>query len=134
MAVFKIGDAEGSWFEMEGGGRVKLKALSYSDFRDIQKQATKYGPPEYPKLDGKHVRFQPEIVDSDLQLELTWDKSILGWEDLFDGNGNPIPCTREMKTALMLMKDDSFREFYNEKMKVLIDAEEDRMEAVEKNS
>jgi len=134
MTVFNIDeDKQGAWFDMEGGGRVQLRTLTFDDWDEIKKQTVRKGLPEYPKLDGKYQRFQPEIVNDSLQIEMIWDKTILAWESLFDRNKQPIPCTREMKRALMLMRDDSFRNFYQEKMNILLEVDKEQAEASEKN-
>jgi hypothetical protein len=133
MAVFDIEENEGSWFDIEGGGRVKLRPITNKEWREIVKATVKKGPPEYPLLDGKHQRFQPDIVDADLQLELLWDKTIVEWEGLNDKNGNPLPCNLEWKINLMYMKSDTFRDFYNEKMKVMADIKTEQGAVAEKN-
>lgn len=133
MTDFNLEQTTGAWFEMEGGGRVQLKTLDTDEWREIQKETVKKGPPEYPKLDDKYQRFQPDIVDGDLQMAMIWDKTIVAWENLNDKNGNPIPCTMDFKVKLMLMKSPVFREFYIEKMKILNAAEAEQELVTEKN-
>jgi len=86
------------------------------------------------KLDGKYQRFQEEIENKDLQMEMIWDRTILDWEGIIDRNGNPIPCTYEWKVRLMLMSAPDFRDFYNEKISALVEAESGDKAASEKNS
>lgn len=134
MAVFDLEeDRQGSWFDFPGGGKIQIRKLGYSDWEQITKETTTKGPPEYPKLEGKYQRFQPDVVDENLQLDLIWDKTILAWEGLFDKNNKPIPCIREFKRTLMLMKDPSFRDFYNEKMKIILEVDKEQEAASEKN-
>jgi len=133
LTLFDLTEKPGSWFEMEGGGRVQLKTISTDEWREIQKATVKKGPPEYPKLDDKYQRFQADIVDGDLQMEMIWDKTILAWENLMDKGGEPIPCTKEFKVKLMLMKSPAFRDFYLEKMKAIDQAEAEQELVTEKN-
>jgi hypothetical protein len=133
MAVFDLDENTGAWFDYPGGGRVRLRMVDSLEWREIVKKTVKKGPPEYPKLDGKHERFQPEETDTDLQMELIWDKTIVEWEGFNDKHDKPIPCEREWKVRLMLMKSDNFRAFYNEHMKAMADAEADQVAESEKN-
>jgi len=131
--IFDFDNDGASWFDLDGGGRVQLKTLSYDDWREIEKATVKKGSPEYPKLEGRHERFQPDIIDDDLRTEMIWDKTIIGWEGVLDKHEKPIPCTKEWKLKLIALSR-IFRNFYNEKMKVLIDAETGREALVQKNS
>jgi hypothetical protein len=139
MTTFDIEENQGVWFDINGGGRVQLKILSYVEWKEIAKATITKGPPEYPllktdeKSPAKHIRFQPEIINNDLQIEMTWDKTIISWEGLMDKNQKPIPCTKEWKIRLMFMDDSSFRDFYNEKMKILMDAKVEQDEKLRKN-
>jgi hypothetical protein len=131
--IFDIEEHQGAWFDLKDGGRVQLRLLSAADWREIKKKTESKGLPEYPKLDGEYKRFQPVIVDDDLQMELMWDKTIINWEKLFDKNNKPIPCTMEWKTKLMLMTDGVFREFYSDKIKGMTEAENKKKESELKN-
>ncbi len=133
MTVYDIGPQAGTWFDLPGGGRVQLRTITPEDWREIQKATVTYGPPEYPLLDGKHQRFQPEIVDKDLQLDMIWDRTIIDWEGIQDREGRPIPCTAEWKARLMLMRSAEFRDFYNAKMAVMNEADTAAEAASEKN-
>ena len=59
---------------------------------------------------------------------------IIAWEGLFDKNGMELPCTKEMKVKLMLLKDPTFRDFYIEQMKGMDKADADQEKVAEKNS
>lgn len=133
MTVFDFKD-EGVWFDMEDGGRVKLRTLTPSDWVVIRKATVKKEPVVQKVEGGKHQLFEREITDEYLQVEMINDASIMSWENLFDGNDNPIPCTRENKVKLMMMKDARFRNFVNEKLGILNKADEEHKEASEKNS
>jgi hypothetical protein len=134
MAVFDFEKESqtGVWFDLAGGGRVKLRTPGFSEWRKIR-AATVHREPFVHMIDGKPVVLNREQIDEDSLLEMQWDESIIEWEGIFDGNGNEIPCTKEMKTALMTMRSPIFRDFYAEKMKTLMDAEEAAVEASEKN-
>lgn len=134
MAVFDFEKESqtGVWFDLAGGGRVKLRTPGFSEWRKIR-AATVRREPFVHMVDGKPVVLTREQIDEDSMIEMQWDESIVSWEGLLDGNGNEIPCTKEMKTALMTMRSPAFRDFYNEKMKILMDAEEAATEASEKN-
>lgn len=116
----------GTWFDMEGGGRVCLRVCAGDDYRAIRKQATKKKV-DYPKTGG---RFPYEEVDEELQAQLLWDFCIVNWENIFDKDLKPIPCTKEFKLLLM-GKSVVFSRFVTEKFTELADMvsvqEEDRI-------
>lgn len=134
MAVFDFESESqaGVWFDLDGGGRVQLRTPGFSEWRKIR-AATVMREPFVHMVNGKPTVLNREQIDEDSMIEMQWDESILSWEGLMDGNGNEIPCTKEMKTALMTMRSPVFRDFYNEKMKILMDAEESAQKASEKN-
>jgi hypothetical protein len=131
MTVINLDDKKGAWFDMEGGGRVQLQTVSAETFRAIRKQTVKKVP-EYKRLDGKAERFEVEQADEDLQNELFWDAVIVGWEKLFDGKGNEIPCTKENK-ALLMTRSAKFAKFIADSIKTLSEDEAAELEASEKN-
>jgi len=122
---------ESGWFDLEGGGRVHLRLLDITDIRDMRKTCLKTVP-EYPKLDGKYQRFEGQEFDNDLWNEMLWDRTIIGWEGIFDRDERPIPVTKEHKVLLM-MRVSEFVRVYEEGIKALKAAEEVRAEAAEKN-
>ena len=103
MTIYDVGEQIGAWFDLPGGGRLKLRTIAPEDWREIRMATVTKGPPEYVKLDGKYQRFQEEIENKDLQTEMIWDRTILDWEGILDRNGNPIPCTYEWKVRLLLI-------------------------------
>ena len=131
MTVFDLEEKPGSWFEMEGGGRVQLKPLAAPAWKAIRAKSVK-SVAEYQKLDGKWERFEVEKKDDDLQNTLFWDAVIISWEGLFDGKGNEIPCTAENK-ALLMLTQPKFSKFIGECIEVLNQDESARAEASEKN-
>jgi hypothetical protein len=132
MTVFDIEDRDGVWFEMEGGGRVKLKALTVDDWKKINKATVKHTP-IIEKVDGKPQLFEREITDRDLQTNMINDLIIQDWENFLDKNENPIPCTIENKNKLLTMNDPTFRDFVDSKIKILNGIKEEQKEAEEKN-
>jgi len=134
MTVFNMSESEGVWFDMDGGGRVKIKALSPKAYQRIAK-ATTTKKPIALKVDGagQPALFDREIIDEDARTVLIHDAIIVDWENLIDEKKKPIPCTSENKTALMLMDSGVFRDFVNEKVSLLNDANSKKKEAEEKN-
>jgi hypothetical protein len=134
MTVFNMAESEGVWFDMEGGGRVKIKALSPKTYQRISK-ATMKKKPIALKVDGAGppVLFDQEIIDEDLRSSLIHDAIIVDWEGFTDENKKAIPCTPENKTELMLMDSGVFRDFVNEKVTFLNESLAKKEKAKEKN-
>jgi len=133
MTTFDIEESHGVWFDMDSGGRVKLKTATPSDWLKIKKAITEKDPIIKKLEDGKYQLFEHVIIDEDLQMSMLNDICIIDWENLFDKNRNPIPCTPENKMLLMMMRDDSFRDFVNEKMTTLAEMELEQRRVSEKN-
>lgn len=131
MTVINLDDGIGHWFDMEGGGRVQLRTASAETWRDIRKQTVRKRV-DFKKVDGTPARLEYEEVNEELQNELFWDHIILGWENLFDSKNQPIPCTREMKTKLMV-KSVKFAVFVADSLRILNAEETADTEAREKN-
>ena len=120
---------------------MELRTLSVEDWQKIRKACVTKKPfahkseTERPgeKPNVAWMVLNQEIMDEDLQIEMINDLSIHAWGDLKDKAGNQIPCTREMKMKLMRMKDSSFRDFVNEKLKILSDLEKSEKEDAAKN-
>jgi len=131
MTVISIEEKQGTWFEMEGGGRVQLRTLTADDLKAIRKATVKKRV-EFKKVDGTPGRFEVEETDEEKQNELFWDRVIVSWENLFDGKGEAIPCTKENK-MLLIMRSLKFSKFVGESLKVLQEQEAELEEAREKN-
>ena len=131
MTVINIEEKQGTWFEMEGGGRVQLRTLTADDLKAIRKATVKKRV-EFKKVDGTPGRFEVEETDEEKQNELFWDRVIVSWENLFDGKGEAIPCTKENK-MLLIMRSLKFSKFVGESLKVLQEQEAELEEAREKN-
>ena len=131
MTVINIDDEVGRYFEMDGGGKVKLRTMTADVLKAIRKQAVKKRV-EFKKVEGTPHRFEWEDVNDELQNELFWDHIIQDWEGFTDGKGNPIPCTRDNKLKLMF-RSVKFSQFITESLKTLADEEAKQLEASEKN-
>lgn len=137
--IFDLSDKQAVWFDLPDGGRIQLKSPSVSDVLRIEKQSTENRPYLHAPLNDKGERLPPrilnhEVPDLDKRARLYNDCTIIAWEGIVDANGKIIPCTPEMKTALMRLKDTAFRDFVNEKLKLLDEASKDKAEEEVKNS
>jgi len=131
MTVFDLDESKGVWFDMDGGGRVKLKTLTPSEWKAIRKQTVKKRD-VFKKVEGKAERFEYEDVNEDLQNELFWDAIIVDWENLYDAKEAAILCNRENKILLM-DNSQKFASFIVDSLKTLSDSEAAQAEASEKN-
>lgn len=131
MTVFDLEEKQGVWFEMEGGGRVQLRALSADDLKAIE-ALTVTKKAEIAKVDGVVARVSWDEVDRDRQNELFWDRCIVAWEKFTDAKGKAIPCTTANRVLLMT-RSAKFAKFVAEKLKELADDDAMRAEAAEKN-
>ena len=132
MAKFDIsGKTEQAWFDVEGGGRVEFRLLSSDELKEITNACIKKSV-EYPKLEGQFRRFETVETDWDLWHEMVWDRSIVGWEGLYDVNEREIPVTKENK-CLLMTRVQAFAELHEKSMAALKTAIEERAEASEKN-
>ena len=132
--IFDLEEDKGAWFDMDGGGRVQLRLITPADWVAIKKATVSTGEPLVKKLDnGKYQLFERELVDEDLQREMVNDLTICAWEGLLDAKDRPIPCTKENKNRLMMMRDSRFRDFINDKLGVLSGIQAEQKEAEEKN-
>lgn len=116
MTTFDLKDLNpGTWFEIEGGGRVCLRVCAGGDLRAIRKQ-TVTTKAEFK--DGRRITY--EVTDEEKQNELLWDFCIVDWENLFDKEKKPIPCTKENKLLLM-DKSIKFANFIGDCLKKITD-------------
>ena len=131
MTVLNLEEKEGQWFEMEGGGKVELRSLSYDALKKIDKQVS-VKRVDFKKVEGTPERFEYKETNEDLQNELFWDYCILGWENLFDSKEKEIPCTKDNKVLLMT-KSVMFAKFISDSLQILAESEAKQTEALEKN-
>ena len=132
MTVINLEERISTWFEMDGGGRVELRTLSYDALKKINKQSTRKKV-DFKKVEGTPGRFEYEEVNEELQNELFWDHCILAWENLYDSKEVEIPCTKENKVLLMT-KSAQFAKFISDSLETLNKDESAQAEAAEKNS
>ncbi|MFH2075119.1 MAG: hypothetical protein ABIJ57_07195 [Pseudomonadota bacterium] len=123
---------ETGWFDLRAGGRVQLRLLSITDVRAIRDASVKTVV-EYPLLDGVYKRFESEKFNAELATEIRHDRTIMGWEKLFDKNEKEIPVTRANKKLLMELVPE-FREAVDNGLKALKEADEAKSGQAEKNS
>lgn len=118
----------GAWFDL-GDARVCLRSVNADKMREIDSLTTK------PSVDvRKGQRFQyDKVTDPILRRQLMWDYMIVDWQNILDGEGNPLPCVKENKLTLMNGSPE-FLAFVMESLKLLGDAEERQAEELEKNS
>lgn len=128
---FDLDERPGVWFDFPGGGRVQLRTIGPAEYLKIRKATVKQEP-FIAKVDGAARLFEREIVDDEKQRLLSNDATIVAWEGFFNLAEQPLPCTPEMKTRLMLASA-KFRDFVNAKLKELGEAESGQAEAIEKN-
>ena len=131
MTVLNLEEKEGKWFEMEGGGKVELRSLSYDALKKIDKQVS-VKRVDFKKVEGTPERFEYKETNEDLQNELFWDYCIISWEKLFDSKEKEIPCTKENKVLLMT-KSVMFARFISDSLQILAESEAKQTEALEKN-
>ena len=131
MTTFDLDGEVGKWFELEDGGRLRLKNLTAEELKDIRRKTVKKRV-DFKKVEGTPGRFEYEDVDRDLENEMFWETVIVDWEKFFDKNGQPIPCTKENKIILM-SRSSKFVKLVMDLMKGLADYDADQAERAEKN-
>lgn len=131
MTVFNLDDSAGVWFDLEGGGRLQLRAMTAEILAGIRKQTVKRRV-EYKRVEGRAERFEVDEVDRDLENALFWDHVIVAWEHLLDAKAVPIPCDRTHK-LLLLAKSPRFLKFVSECLDRLQNDEAQHAEAAQKN-
>ena len=125
--VFNLKDLNpGTWFDVEGGGRICLRVCGADKLREIRKQTVKKQK-EYKN--GQ--RFVFEETNEDLQSKLIWDYCIVTWENFLDAAGKPIPCNAENKSTLMGNSPFFSKIVANDMKKLAVEENED--EELEKN-
>jgi len=131
LTTFDLDSDVGKWFELEDGGRIRLKNLTADDLKEIRKQTVKKRV-DFKKVEGTPGRFEYEEVDRDLENVLFWEKVIVDWENFFDAKKKPIPCTKENKLLLM-GRSQKFIRVVTDFLKVLTDDDAEQAERAEKN-
>lgn len=124
-------EGEGRWFDLDNGAKIKLRIMTADINKEIRKKTVKKKV-DFKKVDGVAARFPYEEIDEDLQNELFWDYVIVDWENFFDKNRKPIPCTKENK-LLLIAKSTRFVGLLNEHLNQLVEYEQEAAEEEEKN-
>lgn len=132
-AIFNLDNLEeAAWFDYEGGGKIKLRACSADDYDAIRKKTFKKIV-EFKKIDNKLERFTSEEPSNDEMFKtMLWDVWIADWENFYDANMEPIPCTTEMK-ALLMGKSVKFARFVSQCIDNLTKSQEQQKEEEIKN-
>ena len=96
----------GTWFDFpDGEGRICIRVCALGDLEKIYKITRK------PKIEYKRQgRYEYEIINKQLEDELSWDFAIVDWEEVFDADGKVIKCTLENK-AMLMRKSVTFANF-----------------------
>jgi len=87
--------AAGVWCEYEPGVRVKIRPLTRSLFRNLQREAT-----TRETVVERGRRAVQEKVDQDALDRLLYSRLIEDWEGVVDPEGAALPCTDEMKNMV----------------------------------
>ena len=126
----------GTWFDMEGGGRLCVRVCAGEDYRNIRSQSFK----RIKEIKSNKTTRAMEVLRYDEEIdptgalfnELLWDFCIVDWEKFFDKDMNPIPCTKENKILLM-NKSIKFSKFFADCIAKLTEVTEDEKEEETKN-
>ena len=95
MRISKITDR---WFDIPNdpdNGRIKIHHLTPGELTDISDKAYTQDV-VYKPVSGGKGKVEPIItqdVNSALNRELTLTTAIVGWENFFDRDDNPMDCT-----------------------------------------
>jgi hypothetical protein len=131
MTVFEL-DESGKWFDVDGGGRIQVRSMTFEKNKEIAK-ATRKKRVDFKKVDGTPARFESEEVNEDLANRLFWDFVIVAWENFLDSKGNEIPCTTDNK-LLLISKSTKFVATVRDCLEQLAADDAEQAKAEEKNS
>jgi hypothetical protein len=119
----------------EGAGRVCLRIADEEVTEKIRLQTRKptkefvYNPKT--RAMERWEGFDQTPTQAKKEREMIWDHAIVAWEDILDGNGNPIPCTLENK--MRLMSNPQFIRFVGRCLQLISGASAEADKAAEKN-
>lgn len=122
----------GVWFKFDErdpeSGSVRVRVVNAARRSEMQKACVAQ------KVEYKHgQRFEYTKADDERFSEMLWDYSIVEWVRLEDDDGKPIACTAENKVFLM-QNNVGFAQFISRCLEIVTETEEERADAVEKNS
>ncbi len=92
MFIIDVDLTEGVWKEYEDGVKIKIRPWTPAKYNELRKKHTKY-----QRIMGQRV----EEVDEEALNNDMIDYIIEDWEGIGLANGEPAPCTREMKLKLV---------------------------------
>lgn len=118
-------------FDLEGGGKLHLRLPPVEEIVAIRERHV-HKSVEYPFIGGQYRHVDTKTFDDQGWWADTLDATITGWDDCFDKNGQPIPCTKEMKVKLFECSI-AFINAYTAGMDMLRKARQARAESSEKN-
>ena len=86
----------GAWFDLPGGGRVRVRVAPPAILKQIQSKTTK------KKVEYRRGgRFEIVETDDEKADRLLWDYIVVDWQGIEDDSGNAVPCTLDNKVLLM---------------------------------
>lgn len=118
-------EQEGIWVDYEAGVRVKVARLSNTKFEQALRTASK------PHLRQIRSKRAPLDLIENLTREAAARHILLGWENLDDDDGTPIPYSPER--ALEIFNDPTLHDFYKFVMQISTDSELYRREDMEES-
>jgi len=123
----------GTWFDLDGGGRICLRVCAGDDYRAILDQVVKRkSEVVFDPKTGRPHRLSSEQTDERKLTELLWDFCIVDWVKIYDVKGETVPCNKEMKLLLM-GRSPTFFAMVNSHLDRLRTIEKQEAEELEKN-
>jgi len=132
----RISKANERWFDVEGDqdkARLKIKHLLPGETQDIFDKVFNQKI-DYKK--GKNGKMEPTFsqeTDKKLDRELTVSSVVVGWENMFDREGQKMKCTPE-NVIRASREIDGFNELVNELKEILAKDIKQEKEDQKKNS
>ncbi len=87
----------GTEFDFGDGIKVKLRACSLADWREIDKVTSK----EQREYKKGLTYVYTTVSNQPARNRLVWDKCIVDWSGIITPDNAPIPCTTDNKILLM---------------------------------
>lgn len=89
-----------------GDLRIRTKGLNNAGFRKLQQTLIA----AVPRQDRHKGRIAPAKLD-EINASCLLNQALLGWENLEDENGQPVPYSKEQ--AKVYLTDPAYRAFYD---------------------
>ena len=131
--AMKLPEAKREWVELRLCIGTPLKEI---EDKTTEKKVEHVQPRKKSGKINRRAALQrieyTDYVDGGEKLynELMFDFSIYNWQ-LFDMDGNPIPCTLENKMIMLAIRE--FDQFVGEGLEAMIDGDKQKKEDQEKN-